>query len=170
MKKQRRKLNLKPKKYSKDQNTNAVKANTYDRRNVLKHLRNGAFAAMVLGGGGYFATSKVRASIAEQDLSKIGNGTPAVVQIHDPQCPVCIALQKEARHALRNFEDGELEYLVANIKNKKGSELANKYFVPHVTLLLFDGGGTLVKILNGSNNSDFLRNEFAAHIAVSKQD
>jgi len=39
-----------------------------------------------------------------------------------------------------------------------------------VTLLLFDGDGTLVKILNGSNNSDFLRNEFAAHIVVSKQD
>ncbi len=169
MKKKRRKPNLKPKRFSQDQNTNAVKASTYDRRSILKYLRNGAVAAMILGGGGYFATSKVRATIAEQDLSKIGNGTPAVVQIHDPQCPVCIALQKETRHALRSFADGELEYLVANIKNKEGSELANKYFVPHVTLLLFDGDGTLVKILNGSHNSDFLRKEFTVHLAVSKK-
>jgi len=169
MKKQRRKPNLKPKRYSKDPNTNVANASTYDRRNLLKYLRNGTVAAIVLGGGGFFAVSKVRATIAEQDLSKIGNGTPAIVQIHDPQCPVCIALQKEARHALLSFEDGELEYLVANIKSKEGSELANKYFVPHVTLLLFDGSGSLVKILNGSHDSDFLRKEFTAHIAVSKK-
>jgi len=169
MKKQRRKPNLKPIKPSKNQNADSIKTSIYDRRSVLKHLRNGTVIAMVLGGGGYFAVSKVQATIAEQDLSKIGNGTPAVVQIHDPQCPVCIALQKETRHALRSFKNGELEYLVANIRNKEGSELANKYFVPHVTLLLFDGDGTLVKVLNGSQNSDFLRNEFAAHIAVSKK-
>ena len=34
----------------------------------------------------------VEATIREGDLSQIGNGTPTVVQIHDPQCPRCVAL------------------------------------------------------------------------------
>lgn len=130
-------------------------------------LRNSAIAAVALAGGGYFAVTKVQATIAEHDLSKIGNGTPAIVQIHDPQCPVCLALQRETRDALDYFKEGDFEYLVANIRSKEGSAFANKHFVPHVTLLLFDGQGALVKVLNGPNKSGFLQTEFKAHLAAS---
>ena len=138
-----------------------------DRRKFLMRLRNGAIATVALAGGGYFAVTKVQATIAEHDLDKIGNGTPAIVQIHDPQCPVCLALQREARDALSHFNQGDFEYLVANIRSKEGSSFANKYFVPHVTLLLFNGQGALVKVLNGPNKSDFLQAEFKAHLAAS---
>ena len=162
MKKQRKRSRTKSK------NKPFAQAQKQDRRDFIKHLRNGAIAATVFGGGGYFAVSTVQASIAEQDLTKIGNGTPAIVQIHDPQCPVCRALQKEARRALRDLEGDDFEYLVANIRSKDGSDLANKYFVPHVTILLFDGKGVLRKVLSGPHTSDFLRNEFIAHLAGSK--
>jgi len=137
------------------------------RRKLLMHLRNSAIATVALAGGGYFAVTKVQATIAEHDLSKVGNGTPSIVQIHDPQCPVCLALQREVRDALDNFEQGDFEYLVANIRSKEGSTFANNYFVPHVTLLLFNGQGALVKVLNGPNKSDFLQAEFKAHLAAS---
>ncbi len=138
------------------------------RRDFIKYLRNGTIAAAIFGGGSYFAVNTVQASMAEQDMTKIGNGTPAIVQIHDPQCPVCRALQKETRHALRDLEADGFEYLVANIRSKEGSDLANKYFVPHVTILLFDGKGALRKVLNGPKTSDVLRDEFNAHLAASK--
>jgi hypothetical protein len=162
MKKQRKKQRTKP------QNKPCGQNQTQDRRDFMKYLRNGAIAVAVSGGGGYFAVNTVQASMAEHDLTKIGNGTPAIVQIHDPQCPVCRALQKEARRALRDFEDDDFEYLVANIRSKEGGDLANKYFVPHVTILLFDGKGVLRKVLNGSKTSDLLRDEFTAHLAASK--
>jgi hypothetical protein len=162
MKKKRKKLRVKSQIMPAQHDT--LKPKT-DRRKFLKQMRTGTIAIAVIAGGGYFAVNKVQATIAEHDLSKIGNGRPAIVQIHDPQCPVCLALQRETRKALSTFNQGDFEYLVANIRDKKGSEFANKYFVPHVTLLLFDSQGNLSKVLNGSNKSDFLKAEFAAHLA-----
>lgn len=162
MKKKQKKLRVKTKGTLVENNTLKPKN---DRRKFLKQMRIGTIAIAVIAGGGYFAVNKVQATIAEHDLSKIGNGRPAIVQIHDPQCPVCLALQRETRDALSAFNQNDFEYLVANIRSKEGSDFANKYFVPHVTLLLFDGQGKLSKILNGSNKSDFLQTEFASHLA-----
>jgi len=162
MKKKRKKLRAKSKDTPIEHNTLKPK---FDRRKFLKQMRTGMIAIAVIAGGGYFAVNKVQATIAEHDLSKIGNGRPAIVQIHDPQCPVCLALQRETRDALSAFNQSDFEYLVANIRSKEGSDFANKYFVPHVTLLLFDGQGKLSKVLNGPNNSDFLKAEFANHLA-----
>jgi hypothetical protein len=162
MKKKRKNLRVKSKNTPAQHSTLKSKV---DRRKFLKQMRTGTIAMAVIAGGGYFAVSKVQATIAEHDLSKIGNGRPAIVQIHDPQCPVCLALQRETRDALSAFNQDDFEYLVANIRSKEGSEFANKYFVPHVTVLLFDGQGKLSKILNGPNKSDFLQTEFANHLA-----
>ena len=86
------------------------------RRNLLLKLRNYSLAAAVLGGGGYIAVAKVQDAMAEVDLSRIGDGIPTVVQIHDPQCSQCLALQREARAAMSEFGDGEIKYVVANIR------------------------------------------------------
>lgn len=165
MKKQRKKPGMKPKGATTIQNNAPSKGTTLNRRTFFRHLRNGAIGLAVVGGGGWLATDKVSAAIAEGNLSKIGNGMPTIVQIHDPQCPVCRALQREARHALRDFEDTDLQYLVANIRSEKGRALASLHGVPHVTLLLFDGQGELLKVLSGPNDSDFLRQQFSAHLA-----
>jgi len=140
-----------------------------ERRDFLRKLRNGGIALGLVGAAGVFAAVKVSGSLAEGDLTKVGNGVPTIVQIHDPQCPKCQALQKEARKALDAFEEGKLQYLVANIRSADGKAFANKYLVPHVTILLLDGQGELKKILRGNNTHDFLRREFSAHLKSSRR-
>lgn len=160
MKRQRRKVKStnKPKPEaavgaaSSDQSTN--------RRDLLKTIRNGAVAVAVVGGGGWYLVESVRAGVREHDLSRIGNGTPTIVQIHDPQCSVCQALQREARDALGAFEEGELQFLIADIRRSEGQRFANRHGVSHVTLLLFDAEGQRQEVLVGSNKSEFLQESF----------
>ncbi|MEP1536890.1 MAG: thioredoxin family protein [Paracoccaceae bacterium] len=133
------------------------------RRDVLRMAPVGILGAAVLGGAGYLGIGAVRAGAAEYDLDRIGTGKPAIVQIHDPQCPVCTALQKEVRKALKDMDEEGLVYLVANIRTTAGKQLAQKHRVPHVTLLLFDGDGNLQEVLRGMQNKDALFQQFQAH-------
>lgn len=163
-----KKQNRKPRKSNpaKQENSTPASEPQSTRRDVLRLARNGLIAAGVLGGSGAYAVSAVRATAIEQDLSRIGAGIPAVVQIHDPTCSMCTALQHETRKALHDFDDGEIEYVVANIKTQAGSAFANHHGQPHVTLMLMDPKGEPVRILNGPQDRNTLRGIFAAHIAA----
>lgn len=134
-----------------------------NRRDVLKMLRTGAVVLPVLGVAGYFSLQAVNASIKEADLTQIGGGTLSVVQIHDPQCPLCKTLQRQTRSALKAFDEDEFTFLVANIKKPSGAEFAAKYGAPHVTLLLFDRRGDMVQIVRGPIESDRLDDILMAH-------
>lgn len=142
----------------------AEPSKTLDRRDLLRHARNAAIALPVLGVAGYFSVQSVQATICEADLSKIGNGRPAIVQIHDPSCQLCTTLQRQSRKVLRNFEDGTYEFLVANIKTADGGAFAAKYGVPHVTLLLFDERGEMVQVVRGPTTPDNLERVFSGHL------
>ncbi len=107
---------------------------------------------------------EVTATMAEHDLSKVGNGVPTIVQIHDPQCSRCVALQREARRALKNFDDAELQYLVANIRSGEGQKFAAAHGVGHITLLLFDGKGTRRDTLTGNYSEEYLSDLFRSHL------
>ncbi|MDJ0828081.1 MAG: hypothetical protein QNJ16_21575 [Rhodobacter sp.] len=144
----------------------ASEPQTMDRRRVLSLARNGGIAAAVLGGTGLFGVRSVMATVAEHDLTRVGQGKPAIVQVHDPQCPTCTALQRETRRALDSFEECDLVYLVANIRTVDGSSFANTHRAPHVTLLLFDAHGTLRQSLNGMRYRQELREVFRAHHAA----
>ncbi|MEL7133104.1 MAG: hypothetical protein AAGK77_11890, partial [Pseudomonadota bacterium] len=61
-------------------------------------MGGGAVASAVVLGGGIWGVSSFRSYAAEHDLSRVGDGSLAIVQIHDPQCPTCTALQTQARH------------------------------------------------------------------------
>jgi len=63
------------------------------KRRSLKRARNGFIVIALLGIAGYFAVSGYLNFKEEKDLTKIGNGKPSIVQIHDPNCPVCNELQ-----------------------------------------------------------------------------
>lgn len=139
------------------------------RRETLLMLRNMGLGAVVLGGAGYWMVSEVSATRAELDLTRIGQGAPTIVQIHDPQCPSCIALQREARAALESFGDDDVVYLVANIRTPQGRALANRHGVGHVTLLMFDSEGQMRQALTGERDRATLRGAFAAHIARSRR-
>lgn len=128
----------------------------HGRRRLLRRARNWAIGLSTVAGVGFLFVQNVRSSIHERDLSRIGNGTPTIVQIHDPQCALCRSLQRETRQALNQFEENELDYVVANIKTTEGSKFAIQYAVPHVTLLLFDKSGELKTTLRGQRQSEEL--------------
>ena len=132
------------------------------RRSVLG---GGAVASAVVLGGGFWGISSFRTYAAEHDLTRVGNGDLAIVQIHDPQCPTCTALQKQTRRALRDFDDCGMTYLVADIKTPEGAAFARRYNAPHVTLLLFDGAGELQRRVQGLQQAAALAEVFAAHKA-----
>ncbi|WP_299150724.1 hypothetical protein [uncultured Tateyamaria sp.] len=141
-------------------------APTPSRRDVLKLGRSGAIGLAALAGAGYWGFGSFRAYAAEHDLTRVGEGAMTIVQIHDPQCPTCTALQKQTRAALRDFDECGVTYLVADIKTPEGAAFARKYRVPHVTLLMFDGQGDLHRTVRGLQTSTHLAEVFAAHKAA----
>lgn len=130
-------------------------------------LGGGVAATAAVGGIGFWGMGSFRAYAAEHDLTKVGQGSPTIVQIHDPQCPICTSLQRETRQALGDMDDCGMVYLVADIKTDKGAAFARKYAVPHVTLLLFDGAGELQETVRGMQQSEQLAGIFAAHKAAT---
>ncbi|MEM7240433.1 MAG: hypothetical protein AAF501_21740 [Pseudomonadota bacterium] len=139
------------------------------RRDVLRLAQTAGIGALVLGGIGYYSVTSVMATHAELDLSRVGQGTPTVVQIHDPQCRQCQMLQAEAREAMSAFDEADLTYLVANIRTASGRRLASQHGVGHVTLLLFDGRGELRDTIHGVTDSAILEAQFVRHMNVSKR-
>ena len=91
-----------------------------DKRSSFSKIRNIAIGLIIAGGVGTYIYGAYQKDLEEKDLTKIGQGTPYVVQIHDPNCPLCTALQKQTRSALSDFDPKKLGYLVADIKTKKG--------------------------------------------------
>ncbi|WP_108835950.1 hypothetical protein [Tateyamaria sp. Alg231-49] len=136
------------------------------RRSMLKLAGGGVLAAAGAGGVGLWAVGSFRAYAAEHDLTRVGQGDIAIVQIHDPQCPTCTALQKQTRAALRDFDDCGVTYLVADITTPDGAAFARKHRVSHVTLLLFDGAGELHETAQGLQQASQLAQTFAAHKAA----
>ncbi|MEM6594293.1 MAG: hypothetical protein AAF672_05840 [Pseudomonadota bacterium] len=141
------------------QKSNAAKS--MSRRTLIQY---GAVGGALLLGGGYFGVRSVEAAICEADLTKIGKGTPSIVQIHDPSCPICNALQREARKAIKSMEGDTPDYFVANMKTLEGSNFAADYGVPHVTILLFDGKGEMKQVLQGSRTRAELQPIFEDHM------
>ncbi|WP_306145673.1 hypothetical protein [Roseibium sp. MMSF_3412] len=159
MKKQRKSAKPKDRKSRQNNTQQQVSAG---RRNFLRLGRNIGIGAVLLGGTGYVFAQNFVSMRHEHDLTRVANGRPTVVQIHDPQCSLCRSLQADTRKALDMFEDGELDYVVANIRTAKGKTFQNRYGVPHVTLLLFDGKGELQEVLQGQRGAYELRNHFQA--------
>lgn len=134
------------------------------RRRFLRFTRNGIIAIPVIAGVGYLSVKSVEATICEADLSKVGQGKPSIVQIHDPQCPLCKRLQRQSRKALKSFDDDDYTFLVANITTQEGGNFAASYGVPHVTLLLFNAAGQMVQVVRGPSDIESLRTIFTAHL------
>ena len=149
----------------KSQTSGSAPAAAPQRRDVLRLARNGTIVLALTGGIGVLSVNAVRATVAESDLTRIGQGIPTIVQIHDPQCSLCTALQRETRKALKSFDDDQLIYLVANITSTEGAGFAAKHGVQHVTLLLIDADGKVMEVLQGPRQRAELRRAFARHIA-----
>jgi hypothetical protein len=136
------------------------------RRGMFQLLGLGAVGILGLAGAGFAGRRMTRRYVSEHDLSKIGKGVPAVVQVHDPQCSMCTQLQRETRKALKQFENGELVYAIADITQIAGQVFARRHSVSHVTLVLFDGQGQVVNVLSGVRQKEELAQVFAAHVVA----
>lgn len=145
---------------------NSAPANGVDqtKRKTLSTLRNSAIGLLLVAGAGTYFYGAYQADLKERDLTQVGRGKPTIVQIHDPNCPLCTALQKATRSALSDFEEDDFKYLVANVKTAKGREFASRYNAPHVTLLLFDKRGKLQNVLQGVRQEEELKTVFANFI------
>ncbi len=155
----------KPKKPNKRKARQAVEAKRAapTRRNVMAMAPYLVAGVVVAGGLGFWGVSTVRADLAEQDLSIIGDGVPVIVQVHDPTCPICIDLQRETRAALAMMPDETIAYRVASLTSDVGSAFATRHGSAHATLLFFDAGGTLTRRLQGAQDRDVLLAAFTAH-------
>ncbi len=93
----------------------ALQTVDHDKRRTLGFMKYWVAGAAVVGGGGFWFVSDVQATMREHDLTRLGQGVPTIVQIHDPGCPRCTAHQRVARAAVSAFDETELVFLVANI-------------------------------------------------------
>ncbi|MEJ6392423.1 hypothetical protein V8J82_04095 [Gymnodinialimonas sp. 2305UL16-5] len=135
-----------------------------DRRGALRLLRNLAIAAPMIGIAGYVTANRVQASICELDLTKIGDGLPSVVQVHDPQCDLCLTLQRQTRRALRAYDANSHHFLVANLSSLDGQSFARLHNVGSVTLVLLDGDGNQIGVIRGPLTDAALQQAIDAHM------
>lgn len=160
MKKQRKSTRSTNRKHRQNEALNAQSGAEQGRRKFLRLARNLGIGAVLLGGTGYVFANNFASMRHEHDLTRVGNGLPTIVQVHDPQCSLCRSLQAETREALAMFEEGQLDYVIANIRTDKGKGFATRHGVPHVTLLLFDSRGELKEVLQGQRGQYELRKHF----------
>lgn len=134
------------------------------RRDFLLNAAIYSGGAVALAGGSWYAFDAVAAQSRESDLSTLGNGVPAVVQIHDPNCPTCNRLRLEAREAACSFGEDRLQFRVASLMTDEGRALATRHRVGKITLLMFDGDGTMRTVLPGLNDAAHLAPVFQRHV------
>jgi hypothetical protein len=157
----------KPRSASSKRSTAAAESSIgLSRRAFLSRARNGAIATLALGGTGWWALSSFRSHAAAHDLTRIGQGTPTIVQIHDPTCSLCTALQRQTRRALKCF-DNEITYLIADIRTPEGAAYASLHGQRHVTLMLLDGEARVTNTLHGVRTKDELKPYFETLVRPS---
>ncbi len=96
------------------------------------------------------------------DLSVIGNGTPTVVQVHDPSCPSCRRLKGQTTSALKASPN--IQYRIADLTSAEGREMGAKFGVGKVTLLLFDKKGNHVHTVQGVTPAEQLEATFKQYL------
>lgn len=100
------------------------------------------------------------------DLSEIGQGVPAVVQVWDITCPICNDLKANVGRIRGDFEDNALLIRVADVATEEGVAFASRYTVQRrQTLLYIDESGQLVDEQIGLQEVDDLRQAFERHAA-----
>jgi hypothetical protein len=104
-----------------------------------------------------------------RDLTAVGRGVPAIVQVHDTTCPVCSQLRANIERIEDEFSDDELVIRVADVHSDDGLRFVGRYTSQRrVTLLFFDGDGELTDIQTGLQPVSQLRDAFEAHAATAQ--
>lgn len=112
-------------------------------------------AAVAIGGTAFGLNALEMTKREMHDLSVIGNGTPAVVQIHDPSCPTCRRLKSIMKNTIDS--DDPINYRLADITTPEGKSLQEKHNAVKITLLYFDAKGRHVHTTQGIQTSDEIK-------------
>lgn len=137
------------------------------RRRALGHIAAWAAGGLVVLGGGAAIALDVQRKLEERDLSVIGQGVPVVMQLHDPTCPLCASLQRQARRATKNFGANDVLFRVADITTDAGAQRQRLENLPHVTLVLYDGTGKRVHVIQGVTPASELTSLFERHLGLT---
>lgn len=98
------------------------------------------------------------------DLTAVGRGVPAVVQVYDITCPICSELRANVRTIEGEFAEDALVIRVADVATPGGLAFVRQYTdLRRVTLLFFDSAGELVDVQSGLQTPPELRRTFTAH-------
>ncbi len=142
------------KKLSKSQKAQKAKQNRDASQSRRKFLLL-PVAAVAIGGTAFGLNAVAVGKQEMHDLSVIGNGKPAVVQIHDPSCPTCRRLKNIMKNTIDS--DDPVNYRLADITTPEGKSLQDKYRVPKITLLFFDAKGKHVHTTQGIRTSEEIK-------------
>ncbi len=81
------------------------------------------FAAILLAGSAAAAFGIAQHMRADAQ----GDGTPTVVQIHDPSCPVCRELRSNVLRAAEDFSEDTLQIRFADLHTDEGQSFALRH-------------------------------------------
>jgi hypothetical protein len=87
------------------------------------------------------------------DLSRIGNGRPAVVLAHDAHYTAGMAVM-EMLHPIRREHADRVDFLVAHLGMADAQAFAREHGVGDGSVLLFRGDGQRVAVLRPENETD----------------
>lgn len=135
------------------------------RRKQKKIIISAVIAAGLITAASTIALASSRNSSRLYDLSRVGQGIPSIVQVHDTTCPVCTELRNNISRIENEFDDSQLLILVADINKEEGLHFAAR-FTQHrrVTLLYFDPAGNLIDVQSGLQQPEELRRQFENYI------
>ena len=140
------------------------KAQRARRRKRVRVLSAAAVGVLLLIAGATAIFAYSRGQEQARDLSAVGRGVPAVVQVHDATCPVCTELRGNVSEIEGEFDDDELLIRVADVHADEGLAFAARYTTARrATLLFIDGDGELVDVQTGAQDVATLRRSFALH-------
>ncbi|MFW6251167.1 MAG: thioredoxin family protein [Alkalispirochaetaceae bacterium] len=149
-----------PQNRAKQREERTKKAHGKKRKKVIFSV---AILLLVLLAAGGTITIFGRQVEKANDLSQVGKGVPAVVQVHDNTCPVCTELRATVERIEGDFSDETLLIRVADVHTEEGLEFAGRYTdARRATLLYIDGDGNLVNEISGAQGEAALRRTFRA--------
>lgn len=133
-------------------------------RRRKRYALAGAVTLFLFAAVGALGFAGTRSERRARDLARIGNGIPAVVQVHDTTCPFCSELRANIREIEEHFSDDVLLIRVADVHTEEGLTFARQYTTQRrVTLLFLDGAGELVDVQVGVQEPDALQRSFNRH-------
>lgn len=98
----------------------------------------------------------------DADLSKIGNGKPALVLVYDPNL-VVTGEQVHEMNIIRGEWEAQVQFLVADMGHPETKHFLAEHNVGPAALLIFDADGALSKVLRAPVAAD----ELTQHINLA---